>query len=184
MHTNTQTHSASVRSILHCESPWLHFKALWLTVANDEHSDEEQRDSDPDSTLKRPFPAKIKGEKSCPTAANARLGAHTYIHKHVHRQTHLSCKCRIITVLSKGRKTSCLLKTAILKRFIDVMLVNGGESGEACSSYSDTQNAHCALLRTTVSEWMHGPDPRHIPDVALTSAKAQYEVPGAKTALN
>lgn len=24
------------------ESPWLHFKALWLTVANDEHSDEEQ----------------------------------------------------------------------------------------------------------------------------------------------
>lgn len=121
------------------ESPWLHFKALQLTVANDEHSDEEQRDSDPDSTLKRPLPvfyAEIKDENSCPTAANVRLSTHTYIHKCVHRQTHLSCKCRIITALSEGGKLGCLLKIAILKRFIDVTLGNGGETQNWCLSLS------------------------------------------------
>lgn len=80
---------------------------------------------------KRPlfvFCAEIKDENSCPTAANVRLSTHTYIHKCVHRQTHLSCKCRIITVLSAGGKLGGLLKIAILKRFIDVMLVNGGDT--------------------------------------------------------
>lgn len=151
MHTNTQIHSLSVRSIPHCESPWLHFKALWLTVANDEHSDEEQRDSDPDSTLKKPLPTKIKDEKSCPTPANVRLSTHTYIHKRVHRQLHLSCKCKIITVLSEGRKLACLLKIAILKRFIDVMLVNGGEIGESLSTfYPGSWNEHILQCGTIV----------------------------------
>lgn len=100
-------------------------------MANDEHSDEEQRDSDPGFTLKRPLPvfyAEIKDENSCPAVANVRLSTHTYIHKCVHRQTHLSCKCRIITVLSEGGKLACLLKIVILKRFIDVTLGNGGET--------------------------------------------------------
>lgn len=82
-------------------------------------------------TLKRPLPvfyAEIKDENSCPTAANVRLSTHTYIHKCVHRQTHLSCKCRIITVLSEGAKLGCLLKIAMLKRSIDVRLGNGGET--------------------------------------------------------
>lgn len=129
-HTNTEPgcHNYSTS----WASPWLHFKALGLTVANDEHSDEEQRDSNSVSTFKkRPlfvFCAEIKDENSCPTAANVRLSTHTYIHKCVHRQTHLSCKCRIITVLSAGGKLGGLLKIAILKRFIDVMLVNGGDT--------------------------------------------------------
>lgn len=100
-------------------------------MANDEHSDEDQRDSDPDSTLKRPLPifyTEIKDENSRPTAPNVRLSTHTYIHKCVHRQTHLSCKCRIITVLSVRGKPGCLLKIGILKRFIDVTLGNGGET--------------------------------------------------------
>lgn len=76
-------------------------------------------------TLKRPLPvsyAEIKDKNSCPTAANVRLSTLTYIHKRVHRKTHLSCKCRIITVLSEGGKLGCLLKIAKLKRFIDVTL--------------------------------------------------------------
>lgn len=129
--THGQTQSPSVITIPHRQSPGLHFKALRQRVANDEHSDEEQRDSNPDSTLKRPLPifcAEIKDENSCLTAANVRLSTHTYIHKCVHRQTHLSCKCRIITVLSEGGKLGSLLKTAILKRVIDVAMVNGGEA--------------------------------------------------------
>lgn len=128
---HVETHNPSVITIPHRQSPRLHFKALWQRVANDEHSDEAQRDSDPDSTLKRPLPifyAKIKDETSCLTAANVRLSTHTYIHKRVHRQTHLSCKCRIITVLSEGGKLGSLLKIAILKRLIDVALANGGET--------------------------------------------------------
>lgn len=102
-----------------------------LTVANDEHSHEEQRHSDPGSTLKRPFSIfcfEIKDENSSLTAANVRLSTHTYIHKCVHRQTSLSCKCRIITGLSEGGKPASLLKIAILKRVIDVALVNGAEA--------------------------------------------------------
>lgn len=122
----------SVITVPHRQSPELYFKALWQRVANDEHSDEEQRDSDPDSTLKTgPLPifcAEIKDKNSRLTEANVRLSTHTYIHKCVHRQTHLSCKCRIITVLSAGGRLGSLLKIAILKRVIDVALVNGGET--------------------------------------------------------
>lgn len=83
MRKHTKTQSPSVITIPHRESPGLHFKALQLTVANDEHSDEEQRDSDPDSTLKRPLLilyAEIKEENLCLTAVNVRLSTHTYIH--------------------------------------------------------------------------------------------------------
>lgn len=122
-------------------------------MANDEHSDEEQRDSDLDSTLKRPLPvfyAEIKDGNSCPTAANVRLSTYTYIHKCVHRQTHLSCKCRIITVLSEGGKLGCLLKIAILKRFIDVALGNGGKQRAGVShSFSllsqNPNSLHCSV---------------------------------------
>lgn len=75
-----------------------------------------------------PFTPEIKDGNSCPAAPNVRLSAHTYIRKCVHRQTHLSCKCRIITVSSEGRKLGWLLKIAMLKRFIDVTLGNGGET--------------------------------------------------------
>lgn len=43
-------------------------------------------------------------------------------------QTSLSCKCRIITGLSEEAKPGSLLKIAILKRVIDVLLVNGTEA--------------------------------------------------------
>lgn len=140
------------------ESPWLHFKALRLTVANDEHSDEEQRDSDPDSHIKkRPLPvfyAEIKDENSCPTAANVRLSTHTYIHKRVHRQTHLSCKCRIITGLSEGGKLGCLLKIAMLKRFIDVTLGNGGETVGDTEMVSLSFAKYSAFLWTMVCVYL------------------------------
>lgn len=85
--TEPECHNCSASS----ENPELHFKALWRRAANDEHSDEEQRDSDPDSMFKKKkkgergglFPiffsrTEIKDENSRPTAANVRLGAHTY----------------------------------------------------------------------------------------------------------
>lgn len=104
----TQIRSVGVTTIPHRRRALqLHFKALRQTVANDEHSDEEQRDSHPDSTLKRPHPifcVEIKDENSCPAAANVRLSTHPYIHKCAHWQTHLSCKCGIITVLSARRE--------------------------------------------------------------------------------
>lgn len=47
--TEPECHNCSASS----ENPELHFKALWRRAANDEHSDEEQRHSDPNSTLKK-----------------------------------------------------------------------------------------------------------------------------------
>lgn len=146
-HANTQRCSESLchNYSSSWESLWLHFKAHGLTVANDEHSYEEQRDSHPNSTLKKPLPifyVEIKDENSRPTVANVRLSTHTDIHKCIHGQTHLSCKCRIITVVSVEGKSGCLLKIVILKRFIDVMLVNGREKPNGCLAHSFLHKIH------------------------------------------
>lgn len=122
-HTNTELRCRNDPA-LRAKTP---LQSSGLTAANDEHSHEEQRHSDPGSTLKRPFSifcAEIKDKSSCLTAANVRLSTHTYIHtyiyKCVHRETSLSCKCRIIMGLCEGGTLGSLLKTSILKRVIDV----------------------------------------------------------------
>lgn len=96
-------------------------------------------------TLKRPLPVfntEIKDASLCLAVANVRLSTHTYIHKCVHRQAHLSCKCSIIKVLSEEGKLGCLLKIAILKRFIDVTLGNGGLWEVQPVSFWSLQNPH------------------------------------------
>lgn len=73
---------------LRCRNYWASkaktlLQSSGLTVANEEHSDEEQRHSDPGCTLKGSFSifcAEIKDENSWLTAANVRLSTHTYIH--------------------------------------------------------------------------------------------------------